>query len=121
MSDNNQIRKTIKVADKLAQVSMKHNYVLLQKVVQEESDERFADLIPDNMKEFRLQVVSVGPGSLLSDDKAPGGWVRAPMSVKVGDVVQFHGNMIPIRVGEEEMAVILDTQVYLSVEGSGVH
>ena len=120
MSDVEQIRTAVKVADKLAQVNMKHNFVLLQKVTLDDSEDKF-NLIPDDLKEFRLRVVAIGPGTLLSDKDTERGWARAPMSVQLGDLVQFTGGTVPVRVGNEDMAVIKDTQVLLSVTDSRVH
>lgn len=110
-----QIKVTQKVADNLAQVTMQHDFILLRKVT---VDEGVMVELPEEFQEFRLQVVGAGPGLLAQ--KEGGGFEVVPMSVKTGDLVQFAGSAIDIKVGEETMGVIRDNQVLLTVSGQQV-
>lgn len=110
-----QIKPTQKVAENLAEVTMQHDFILLKKVA---VDEGVMIELPEEFQEFRLQAVAVGPGLLAQ--KEGGGYEVVPMAVAVGDLVQFAGSAIDIKIGDETYGVIRDNQVLLTVSSATV-
>jgi len=109
------VRSTTKVAENLSEVTMQHDFILLQKVT---VDDGVMVELPDEFKEFRLRAVAIGPGLMAQAEG--GGFEVVPMSVKVGDLVQFAGSAIDIKIGEETFGVVRDNQVLLTVSSATV-
>lgn len=86
---------------------------ILIKPLAEEAATKSGILLPDTAKEKpeKGKIVATGPGRTLENGN------KAPMSVKVGDIVMFKKySPDEIKVGDEELLIISESDILAIIE-----
>lgn len=86
---------------------------ILVKPLAEEAATKSGILLPDTAKEKpeKGEIVATGPGRTLENGN------KAPMSVKVGDIVMFKKySPDEIKVGDEELLIISESDILAIIE-----